>query len=155
MNYKNYITSVSEIEIAKLYRQFGIVAPSDLTIDTLSEIFNINVYFLKTESKLILDGDDVFIILNSRLTEREQLEDFYHELAHFLLDHRPTTTLSLFNYFEMKADNLIQYLAIPIHMFNFIDFESDYLIHEMAGQFNISWELAYKRLENIKQKVGA
>ncbi|MFQ6895337.1 MAG: ImmA/IrrE family metallo-endopeptidase [Turicibacter sp.] len=104
---------------------------------------------------MILDGDDVFIILNSRLTEREQLEDFYHELAHFLLDHRPTTTLSLFNYFEMKADNLIQYLAIPIHMFNYIDFESDYLIHEMAGQFNISWELAYRRLENIKQKVGA
>ena len=39
-------------------------------------------------------------------------------------------------------------------MLQFIDFESEYLIHEMADQFNVSWELAYKRLENIKQKLG-
>ena len=42
MNYKNYMNSATEVEIAKLYRQFGIVVPSHLTIDTLSEIFNIN-----------------------------------------------------------------------------------------------------------------
>ena len=154
MNHKKYMTSIAEIEVSKVYRQFGVVQPSHLTIDTLCEIFNINVYFLKAGSKLILDGDDVFIIIDSRLTEREQLEIFYHELAHFLLDHRPTITLSLFQYFETKADNLIQYLAFPLHMLQFIDFESEYLIHEMADQFNVSWDLAYKRLENIKQKLG-
>ena len=51
MNYKNYMTSVSEIEISKLYRQFGVVVPSDLTIDTLSEIFNINLLMCNFKEK--------------------------------------------------------------------------------------------------------
>ncbi|MFQ6895339.1 MAG: hypothetical protein ACLRSH_00800 [Turicibacter sp.] len=56
MNYKNYMTSVSEIEISKLYRQFGVVVPSDLTIDTLSEIFNINPeLFMTIQKKLWTD----------------------------------------------------------------------------------------------------
>lgn len=148
------MTSVAEIEISKLYQQFGVVEPSHLNIHHLSEIFNINVYFLETNSKLILDGDDVFMIIDSRTNQTEQLESFYHELAHYLLEHRPTDTLPLFEYFEMKADYLIKYLAIPLHMLKHIDFESDYLVHEIAYQFNISRDLAYKRIENIKNKLG-
>lgn len=154
MDYKNYMISVPEIEISKLYQKFRVVDPSHLNIDYLSEAFDINVYFLKTNSKLILDGDDVYIIIDSRLSNVKQLESFYHELAHYLLRHSSTTTLSLFKYFEFKADNLIQYLAIPLHMLEFIDFTSDYLINEITYQFNISRDLAYKRIENIKSKLG-
>ena len=149
-----YQFSFLEKWISDLYSTFGINSPCDLTIENISLALNIDVYFLEISAKLIIDDKEIYIILDSRDTRRKQLEDFYHELAHLLLSHSAVTTPPLFWHFENKADNLIPYLAIPYHMFRFINFNSDNLIEEVSTQFNVSYDLAYKRIRNIKEKLG-
>lgn len=149
-----YQFSFLEKWISDLYSTFGINSPCDLTIENISLALNINVYFRGLSVKLIIDDKEVYIILDSRENKKKQYEDFYHELAHYLLSHSTATTPTLFGYFEDKADNLIQYLAIPCHMFRFINFNSDSLIEEVSTQFNVSYDLALKRIVNIKEKLG-
>ncbi len=152
--FEYYQFSFLEKEISDLYSTYRINTPSDLTIENISIALNINVYFRELSAKLIIDDKEVYIILDSRETKKKQYEDFYHELAHYLLSHSTATTPTLFCFFEDKADNLIQYLAIPCHMFRFINFNSDSLIEEVSTQFNVSYDLAYKRIRNIKEKLG-
>ena len=151
--FEYYQFSFLEKEVSDLYSTYGINTPSDLTIENISIALNINVYFRELSAKLIIDDKEVYIILDSRQPKRKQYEDFYHELAHLLLSHSTAVTLPLFHYFENRADNLIQYLAIPYNMLGFIDFKSDNLIEEVSTQFNVNYDLALKRIDNIKGKL--
>lgn len=151
--FEYYQFSFLEKEISDLYSTYRINTPSDLTIENISIALNINVYFRELSAKLIIDDKEVYIILDSRQPKRKQYEDFYHELAHLLLSHSTAATLPLFHYFENRADNLIQYLAIPYNMLGFIDFKSDNLIEEVSTQFNVNYDLALKRIDNIKGKL--
>lgn len=144
--------STTEEYIYNFYRQIGVCDSSQLNIDYLSDALNIAVYYLETRSKLILDGSDVFVIIDSRLSKELQLEAFYHELAHLLLNHDLCETRSLFNHFEQKADNLIQYLALPSYLIkqSEIDVNDPNYIQKISEEFGMEFDFTFNRLNKLR-----
>lgn len=138
--------------VYNLYQQIGIADSSQLNIEYLSDALNIVVYYLETRSKLILDGSDVFVIIDSRLSKELQLEAFYHELAHLLLNHDLCGTYSLFNHFEQKADNLIQYLALPSYLIkqSEIDVNDPNYVQKISEEFGMEFDFTFNRLNKLR-----
>lgn len=144
--------SITEEYIYNFYQRIGVDDSSQLNIDYLSDALNIAVYYLETKSKLILDGSDVFVIIDSRLSKELQLEAFYHELAHLLLSHDLCETRSLFNHFEHKADNLIQYLALPSYLIeqSEIDVNDPNYVQKISEEFGTEFDFTFKRLNKLR-----
>ena len=144
--------SITEEYIYNFYQRIGVDDSSQLNIDYLSDALNIAVYYLETKSKLILDGSDVFVIIDSRLSRELQLEAFYHELAHLLLNHDLCETRSLFNHFEQKADNLIQYLALPSYLIkqSEIDVNDPNYVQKISEEFGMEFDFTFKRLNKLR-----
>lgn len=138
--------------VYNLYQQIGIADSSQLNIEYLSDALNIVVYYLETRSKLILDGSDVVVIIDSRLSKELQLEAFYHELAHLLLNHDLCGTYSLFNHFEQKADNLIQYLALPSYLIkqSEIDVNDPNYVQKISEEFGMEFDFTFNRLNKLR-----
>lgn len=150
--------STVEEYIYNFYQRIGVTDSSQLNINYLSDALNIAVYYLETKSKLIWDGKDVFVIIDSRLSKTLQLEAFYHELAHLLLNHDLCRTCSLFNHFEQKADNLIQYLALPSYLIkqSEVDVNDPNYVQKISEEFGMEFEFTFQRLNKLKDlnKLG-
>lgn len=150
--FMNIKYSMTEEYVYEFYQQLGVADSSQLNINYLSNALNVAVYYLETKSKLILDGRDVFIVIDSRLSEASQLEAFYHELAHLLLNHELCASRSLFEYFEQKADNLIQYLALPSYLIekSEVDISDPNYVQKISEEFGMEFNFTFKRLNKLK-----
>ncbi len=110
------------------YLSLGVTKIEDLTIDNLSRKFGVKIYYYDLDSFLCRGNKGDCIVIDSRKEKRQQRSDFFHELAHYVLDHYASSNRLMSIYCEGKADTLMNYLAIPLHLIN----KSDVDFHELA-----------------------
>lgn len=122
-------------------------------IETLAEAFNINVTYADTCTVMIRKGKKVLIIINKSLSKLEQYEQFLHELGHFFLETAPFPLLSesQWKYTEMRSNYVIQYIAMPLFLLD--DIIQLNTVEAVSEYFFVSYELARKRMESIKNRL--
>lgn len=142
----DYIGNYLEQKASQYLRTLNIRLPSDLNIERICTLENLD-YRLGNASSYIVVNEYRLITINKQKTPKQQHFEFLHELSHNHFDHHKY--LARCDNFEQEACHFSLYLAIPIHMFQFINFESDNLVQEVSDLFNIPEEIAYQRLQNI------
>lgn len=158
MDLHYYKPTDTEKWITSKYREHGIMSPSDLDITTVSKVFNVDVVYYdgRTFAKWE-DGSYRFIAINENLTEKEQRENFFHELGHPILHTGRQRGMSD-SFLEMQEEQASQfqlYAAIPYYMleeFNDIEFRDVY-IQSISEAFLLPTYLVRKRIEIMERKI--
>jgi hypothetical protein len=149
-----YIPTALELYISNLLIGKGIQCIWDLNIDSLATAFNIRIKYYPGETALIKKGKRIYVFVNKTLSEQEQYEEFLHELTHQIMEHCSVLHLDVnqWHHIELKTDHLMQYVAIPYFL---LDTLTKLETVEAASEyFYISRSLAWKRMENIKDRIN-
>lgn len=148
-----YSPSTVEKWVSDLFIRADILSPADIIPERISEAFGID-YSLWNGTALSYRSEDGkrFYILESKSADRlERKKHFFHELCHALRhvgDQRKMIE-SFRQKQEWDAKLFVLYAAIPYHMINF---DKNYTFHDLMHEFDVSEELAFARLEDIRQK---
>lgn len=158
MELQYYKPTEIEVLITKKYMENGIVRPSQLDLSTVASIFGID--FVLYDGRTFAnweDGSYRFIAVNQNLTEKEQRENFFHELGHPILHTGRQRGMSD-SFLEMQEEQASQfqlYAAIPYYMleeFNDIEFRDVY-IQSISEAFVLPTYLVRKRIEIMERKI--
>jgi Zn-dependent peptidase ImmA (M78 family) len=152
-----YVLTPLESEIKKLYHTMGIQRPDQIELCEVAAKLNIWIHFEKVKSRAF-DHDGLFsIVIDSRILEPEQWQDFGHELGHVLnhdgdqLDMDPTFR----EFQEIKANNFAQHFCVPTFMI--LDSGLPYTWNEailyVMDTFNVTDSFARKRLMHFNNQV--
>ena len=162
LNLSLYKQTDLEKWINKLYRDNGMHYASDMDIDVIASIFDVEVYTY--EGKCLADWEDhpdgysnAIILLHAYLTEQEKRERFFHELCHPLKhigsqDQIPTLLRELQ---EIQAAHFQLYAAIPIYMleeFNGMSSRQVY-IEAISLEFKLPTRFVEKRVNQIERRI--
>lgn len=138
--------------VSDLYLSLGVTKIEDLTIDNLSRKFGVKIYYYDLDSFLCKGDKGDCIVIDSRKEKRQQRSDFFHELAHYVLDHYASSNKLMSIYCEGKADTLMNYLAIPLHLINKSDVDKNdpFYTQKMSEEFGMEFDFTFKRLNKLK-----
>lgn len=138
--------------VSDLYLSLGITKIEDLTIENLSRTFGVKIYYYDLDSFLFRGNKGNCIVIDSRKEEHQQRSDFFHELAHYILDHYTSSNKLMSIYCEGKADTLMGYLAIPLHLIETseVDFDDPNYIQKMSAEFGMEFDLTFQRLNKLR-----
>ncbi|QVK18098.1 ImmA/IrrE family metallo-endopeptidase [Mycoplasmatota bacterium] len=148
-----YVPTNWEILISNILIDKGIKSVFKLNIYDLSNAFNIIVRYCDAGNILLTNKNKAAIILNKHKSGKEQYLSFLHELSHYIQEHVSYQYLNehQWKYFELKANGLMQYLAMPYFLMDRImDLNT---VDAVVNYFYVTEELAQKRLEGIKSKT--
>lgn len=150
-----YITSALEDWITKKYMRFGIKNPDDININRIAKIYRIYIHQKELPARYDIYGRYQAIILDSRCTEQEQREQFFHELCHILrhVGHQSMLPTAFRELQEWDANHFTMYAALPFFMIREYDFQSPYLIQDLVEDFKVTEKMCIKRIEHIKRNV--
>jgi hypothetical protein len=157
MGIKNntYRTTGLEDWVTNFYLRLKIVQPKQLKIEYIAKIYEIHIKKNPMPAFYMVNGRYRAIHIDSRVSEDEQREMFFHELCH-LLRHvgiQSKMPLSFRDFQEWDAKNFTRYAAIPHHMIKYIDLYSHNVIDHMVGLFKVTPELCVERLDQIKNRT--
>lgn len=141
----------------QLWRHAGIHAVSQLNIDEVADRLGVWVHYLSETSQALEYMGMRSILIDKRLSERKQWEDFLHELCH-VLRHAGNQTLmpKLFcQGQEAEANRFVLYAAIPAFMMEGMKMPDrlDEAVEWMADRFGVTTLLAQRRLEQIQRRI--
>ncbi len=148
-----YMPTNIEIIISNLLIDYGINSRWKLNILDISNAFNIYVTYENTRDALLIGKDEIYIVINENHSEQEKYVRFLHELSHYLLEHVSIHELQMhqYKYYEFKANNLVQYIAMPYFLID--DIYSLKTVEGVANYFCLPQKLVRKRLEGIKNRT--
>jgi Zn-dependent peptidase ImmA (M78 family) len=157
-----YKLTEMEKKIEKLYKENGILTPSDLSIQNLSNVFNVKVDLSingsKQEQRAIWTDDLTVIFLDPDQPEEKQREVFFHEFGHPLLhigNQMKMKNKTFRDLQEAQANQFQLYAAIPFFMLQELELPEyeNQIIHIIKSVFKVTEALARKRLEQIKRRI--
>lgn len=155
-----YKQTEMETKIEEMYKEKGILSPSDLEIQNLAKTFNIHIdYSLPEGPRNALWDEDTFVVfMKSNDSEEKQREVFYHEFGHLKLhcgDQCSMPKKSFRDLQEFQANQFKIYAAIPFFMLKELKLPAyDYQIVQLIQKtFKVSSKLARERLEQIKRRI--
>ncbi|MGM0854291.1 MAG: ImmA/IrrE family metallo-endopeptidase [Bacillota bacterium] len=150
-----YQTSLLEDWIQDFYPHLGIYHPRQLDFMEIAARLGIYVHFQRFGSR-IYDGE---IIIDERLTDQEQWQEFAHELCHLYLQYGNQIAMNkeFLSLQEAQAENFALHFCIPTFMLlryeisNFLDVEAG--VPFIAKEFGVTEEFARERLRKFKRKI--
>ncbi|MDK7664356.1 ImmA/IrrE family metallo-endopeptidase [Cytobacillus oceanisediminis] len=155
-----YKPSELEMKIEKMYKERGILTPSDLDIHQVAKAFNIHIDYTFPEGpqNAIWDEEVSVVFLKSSEPEEKQQEVFFHEFGHTHLHCGDQSSMPFKPFRELQefqANQFQMYAAIPFFMLKGLDipkyeYQTVLLIQKT---FKVSHKLARKRFEQIKSKI--
>lgn len=155
-----YKPTERERKIEEMYKEKGILTPSDLDIANVAKAFSIHLDYSTPEGprNAIWDEDITVIFMSAYDPEEKQRELFYHEFSHPILHcgdqrampHKPFRQLQ-----ENQANQFMMYAAIPYFMIKELELPKyEYQIVLLIQKtFKVSARLAKKRFEQIKRRI--
>lgn len=123
----------------------GIGRVSELTIFEIAEHFGFHLFETSKKSKIVSIDGEIIIFINFSKGEINAREDFFHELAHYLLDHESHTNIGELYYTEGKANRLAFYLSIPSSELYEMDYKSENIVSDISEKFRVSTTYALQR----------
>lgn len=158
LNY--YKKTEVELCIEKLYKNAGILSPSDLSLDRLCHVFNIEIQYCEDAQSAIWDNEFAMFFLNPYSSLREQRATFFHELCHPLRHvgdqrRRHPAFQGLIELQEAQARNFQLYAAIPFFMVEQLELPKGdkEIVGLFVQKFYTTYFLAYRRWEQIKRRI--
>lgn len=131
--------------ILKLYRSIGISTPSQIDMNAIATLLNIEISYQNN----VFRFDNEVVLRNNSLPE--QWVDFGHELAHVLLHNGSQLNMlkSYMEYQERKANLFALHFCVPTFMLEKICFPNTKkeAVAMITNEFNVTSEFAVKRLE--------
>ena len=148
-----YVPTNVEVLASNVLLDHGITQLWNLNIYDLANAFDVQVKYLPMTSAIMFTKTKTTIIINSKTSKRNQYVQFLHELSHHIQEHIAFQYLEdwQLKYYELKANSLIQYLAIPYFLINEV-FELK-TVDRVANHFYVTKEIARKRLEWIENRL--
>lgn len=149
-----------ERKVENLYREKGLLNPSDLEIKKIAKALDIHIDYSTSEGpqRAIWDDETAVIFLNPNLPERTKRDIFFHELSHPLMhcgDQSIMKNTSFRELQEFQANQFRLYAAIPFFMLKELKLPKyeNQIIHFIERVFNVSHNLAKQRFEQIKRRI--
>jgi Zn-dependent peptidase ImmA (M78 family) len=155
MELRRYYTTALEDWVTKFYKSLNIFHPSDINPLRISRKLGIFLRERPFPSTHQVVGRFRCIVIDSRLSNEEKREAFFHELCH-ILRHVGVQSMMPEAFRELQerdANHFTKYAAIPFHMLRFIDWDEPYIIEHMSNIFKVTPELCEKRLSQIKNRT--
>ncbi|QZT33724.1 ImmA/IrrE family metallo-endopeptidase [Caldalkalibacillus thermarum TA2.A1] len=153
-----YYKTGFEDKIERLFISKGILNPSDLSIERLSIVFDIQiVYMPNAPQRAVWDDEFSVVFLDSTKTPSEIREVFFHELAHLLFHEG--NQFAMFSDFRNLQENQAKvfqlYASMPFFMIKKLDLPSEnrLIIDILSDTFMVTHRLAKKRWHQIKQRI--
>lgn len=138
--------------VQKMYNSIGIYWPHQLDMESIAASLGTTLVYLPYKSLTVANA----ILIDDRLTECEQWQDFGHELCHIEWHDGNQRVLpsSYLEYQEWKASNFSYHACVPTFMLDRMDLpayesKSIYLIQQI---FHVEYDFAKKRLNQYLQK---
>lgn len=157
MNLSKYFKTPLEQTIENHYLSRAILVPNDLTIERISEAFNVEVHFKSVKS--FSDNELCVIVINQQDERDVQHKTFFHELGHVLRHVGDQRQISeLFQQMqEADAERFSLYAAIPFFMLEKLQLPA--FEEEAAGivatVFQVPPEFALLRLKQIRERIAS
>jgi Zn-dependent peptidase ImmA (M78 family) len=157
MNLAHYKLTNLELWISEHYRLGGIHSSSDMKIQEIADLFDINIVYY--EGPCVADWDDpedMVIFMDSRQSVEKQREVFFHELCHPLrhIGNQEVMAESFIELQEIQATQFQYCAALPIYLLEgYLDVSPKFLTKILAGEFMLPEEFVIRRLEQIKQRI--
>jgi Zn-dependent peptidase ImmA (M78 family) len=145
--------------IKDLYQQLSIFEPIHINLKDISERLKIQLHFYDDGSTAICRQGVYRIFIDNRLSNKEQWQDFGHELCH-VLRHEGTQNgmIKPFLYLqENQAENFMYHFCVPTFMLlnykivNFLDVRAG--IPFVVEHFNVTEHFAEERLMRFKNQL--
>ncbi|WP_054023672.1 ImmA/IrrE family metallo-endopeptidase [Bacillus sp. FJAT-28004] len=158
LDFHLYRSTDIEIWLTNLYKYHGIFSPSDLTIKSVSEIFNIAVNFYSGPCFAEWEeGGYSLIFINNKMSDEEQRMEFFHELCHPLRHTGIQGNMPIMfqELQEAQASQFQLVASMPIYLLSEIQPErhwQDY-IHSIAEAFHYPVDFVESRLQQVIARI--
>ncbi|MEK4062167.1 MULTISPECIES: ImmA/IrrE family metallo-endopeptidase [unclassified Paenibacillus] len=156
MNLSKYFKTPLEQTIEDYYLSWAILRPEDLTIERVSNAFNVDVHLKRIKS--FSDNELYVIVINQQDERDEQRKTFFHELGHVLRHAGDQRQMSrLFRQMqEADAERFCLYSAIPFFMLEKLQLPvvEDEAAGKLAAVFQVPPEFALQRLKQIRERIS-
>ena len=133
--------------IEGLYKYMDILDPLHLNKNVVSQRLSIILIHAPMNSMHASNS----IVIDSRLNDKKQWQEFGHELCHTLWHgaNQRVMNKSFLSYQEWKADSFSMHFCVPTFMLDKIDFPVNKFeaIGLIANDFGVEFDFAEKRLE--------
>lgn len=142
----------TENYIYHLCKSINIISYDQLSIDSISTVFNIDVRFWDYSSELVYFKEKYKMFINESLTEQQQWQDFGHEMCHFCWHGGAQKHLynTYVEYMEHKADYFMYHFCIPTFMLMELKGVN---VYDVMNLFNVEFEFALRRIEMYKNNL--
>lgn len=143
--------------LEKEYRSIGIEYASDMDLDLIASIFDVEIRTYAGPSFAEWKEEEYsFIFLNAYLNQQQRREVFFHELCHPLqhVGRQEIMPKSFIELQEIQAKNFQHYAAMPSYLLEeFKTVSPSLLVKVMAEEFSLSERFVNRRLEQIQMRV--
>lgn len=147
-----YVT-LREEKISKLYIGKGIQSLSDLSIERISEAFNITVKYHKYDSSVLFDDYCAVIFLRESEPIEIQRADFFHEMSHFL-EHEGDQRFLPKDFIQIQESQAYWfslYASMPRHIFLPLMLKHR-SVQVLQDLFQLPEKMITDRIESIKRE---
>ncbi|WP_217580995.1 ImmA/IrrE family metallo-endopeptidase [Lysinibacillus sp. GbtcB16] len=146
-------TTYTEDFIKELYSYLNILLLHQLGFHKIAELLGIQVFYWQDKSQALFIKEHSYLFLNEQLTKQQLWQDFCHELGHVLLHtgHQGHMSPLFREYQENKANNFMYHACVPTFMLDEIE-PRNLTVEYVQQQFNVEYELAFKRIEQYFSK---
>lgn len=152
---KEYKPGHLENAISSFLIENDILYPEDLRKEVFLKIFDIELYYHHVT--FAYKNDNYYAItIKKDCHPKEQNYAFYHEFGHlFSHDGNQLRFLKPYqiNYQEIDARIFSLYMAIPVHMFRYIDFSLPNTVEIVSDQFYIPESVVIARFNQIQNRL--
>jgi Zn-dependent peptidase ImmA (M78 family) len=155
MKLRRYYTTALEDWVTRFYTRLKIFRPEDINPLIISRKLSIFLRERPFPSTHQVVGRFQCIVIDSRLSQEEKREAFFHELCH-ILRHVGVQSMMPEAFSELQerdARHFTKYAAIPFHMLRYIDIQDQFVVEQMTNIFKVTPELCTERLFDIKRRM--
>ncbi|WP_419962057.1 ImmA/IrrE family metallo-endopeptidase [Psychrobacillus sp. BM2] len=142
-----YTYNLMEEYVKKMYNSIGIYWPHQLDMEEIAARLGKTIIFLPYGSMTVSDA----VLIDDRLTECEQWQDFGHELCHIEWHNGNQRVLpfSFMEYQEWKASNFAYHACVPTFMLDKLELPNTEAkaIWVIQEKFGVERDFAEKRLQ--------
>lgn len=142
----------TEMFIARFYESINVEDPNDLSIESLSDRTDLRVHFWDLTSAIVKFKGEYKVFINEKLNERQQWQDFGHEMGHYFWHggRKLYLTNKFVEYQEIKADYFSYHFCVPTFMLTKL---KGLTVYDVMSLFNVEFDFALRRLEMYKNKI--
>lgn len=137
------------ILIKNFYKSLKIPLYS-LNISDISSHFNIELIYSYSKAFIIKNNyDDYLISLDIEADIQYQKVTFFHELAHFFLEHLKTDKQLLNHQYHLReacTDEISLLLALPPHELENFNLNKSDIVYELSEIYNLPFWFIQRRL---------